>query len=230
MRRAPAVPHTRASWDTLCRPRAGVSHAARRLDARDHRAGTCGGRGRVNPAWANRGSLLNSAGVYASEPHTYVRGHCVSYGQAMAYQPVLTLLRHALRHCRWRSSRGHGGEGVTAVSKRSAWILSSAAPYLLHLLGSATESEQLAGLSSEEYHASTLAVLMQLSLQSSRRCPLVIEVEDLHWIDATSEAWLAALAERLGRRAHPAPGHVPDLGIILRGWASPMPRRWRCHG
>ena len=30
-----------------------------------------------------------------SEPHTYVQGHCVSYGQAMAYQPVLTLLRHA---------------------------------------------------------------------------------------------------------------------------------------
>src|SRR4029434_7084287 len=71
------------------------------------------------------------------------------------------------------------------------------APYLLHLLGGTTESEQLAGLSSEEYHASTLAVLMQLSLQSSRRGPLVIEVEDLHWIDATSEAWLAALAERL---------------------------------
>src|SRR5262249_36589815 len=46
-------------------------------------------------------------------------------------------------------------------------------------------------------HASTLAVLMQLSLYSSRRCPLIIEVEDLHWIDATSEAWLAALAERL---------------------------------
>jgi len=72
-----------------------------------------------------------------------------------------------------------------------------AAPYLLHLLGSTSESECLAGLSPKEYQASTLAVLVQWSLQSSRRCPLVIEIEDLHWIDATSATWLAALAERL---------------------------------
>jgi predicted ATPase len=131
-----------------------------------------------------------------SELHTYVQGYCVSYGQAMAYQPVLTLLRHAC--------------GITEVDRPAVMAAKVhrrlqevsmdpvvAAPYLLHLLGSSTASERLTGLSPEEYHASTLAMLMQLILQSSRRCPLIIEVEDLHWIDATSEAWLAALAERL---------------------------------
>ena len=29
------------------------------------------------------------------QPHTYVQGHCVSYGQAMAAQPVVTFRRHA---------------------------------------------------------------------------------------------------------------------------------------
>src|SRR5262249_14217299 len=29
------------------------------------------------------------------EPHTYVQGYCVSYGQAVPAQPVLALLRHA---------------------------------------------------------------------------------------------------------------------------------------
>lgn len=38
---------------------------------------------------------------------------------------------------------------------------------------------------------------MQMSLNSSRQRPLVLEVEDLHWIDATSEEWLTALVERL---------------------------------
>src|SRR5262245_60341627 len=131
-----------------------------------------------------------------SEPHTYVQGQCVSYGQAMAYQPVRTLLRQAC--------------GITEADRPTVMAAkvqrrlhevgldpAVAAPYLLHLLGSATESERLAGLSPQEYQASTFGVLAQLSLQSSRRCPLVIEVEDLHWIDATSEAWLAALAERL---------------------------------
>jgi len=130
------------------------------------------------------------------ESHTYVRGHCVSYGQAMASQPVLGLLRHA---CGIADS-DPSAVIAAKVSRRLQEVgldPVAAAPYLLHLLGGTPESEQLAGLSSEEYHASTLAVLMQLSLHSSRRCPLVIEVEDLHWIDATSEAWLAALAERL---------------------------------
>jgi len=131
-----------------------------------------------------------------SAPHTYVQGRCESYGQAMAYQPVLTLLRHAC--------------GITP-GDRPAMIAvkvyrclhkvgmdpTVAAPYLLHLLGSTAESERLAGLTPEEYQASMFMVLAQLSLQSSRQCPLVIEVEDLHWTDATSEAWLAALAERL---------------------------------
>jgi predicted ATPase len=131
-----------------------------------------------------------------SEPHMYVQGYCLSYGQAVAYQPVLTLLRHAC--------------GITEVDRPAVMAAKVhrrlqevgmdpvvAAPYLLNLLGSATGSARLTGLSPEEYQASTLAMLMQLILQSSRRCPLVIEVEDLHWIDATSEAWLAALAERL---------------------------------
>src|SRR5439155_7181670 len=92
------------------------------------------------------------------ELHTYVRGYCVSYGQAMAYQPVLTLLRHAC-------GIAVGDRPAVMAAKVSRRLQEvgmdpvAAAPYLLNLLGGATESEQLAGLSSEEYHASTLAVL-----------------------------------------------------------------------
>jgi DNA-binding winged helix-turn-helix (wHTH) protein/class 3 adenylate cyclase/tetratricopeptide (TPR) repeat protein len=131
-----------------------------------------------------------------SEPHTYVQGRCVSYGQAIAYQPVLSLLRHA-----WGITDGNRPVVTAARVRRRLQKVGMdpdvAAPYFLHLLGSITDSERLAGLSPEEYQASMFAVLAQLSLYSSQRCPLVIEVEDLHWIDATSEAWLAALAERL---------------------------------
>ena len=131
-----------------------------------------------------------------SEPHTYLQGHCVSYSQTLAYQPVLALLRHAC------GITDGDRPAVIAVKVRrrlqEAGIDPAiAAPYLLHLLGSASESERLAGLSPKEYQTSTLAVLVQWSLQSSRRCPLIIEVEDLHWIDATSATWLAALVERL---------------------------------
>ncbi|HEY5864913.1 MAG TPA: AAA family ATPase [Candidatus Tectomicrobia bacterium] len=131
-----------------------------------------------------------------SEPHTYLQGHCVSYGQTMPYQPVLTLLRHACGI----AAGDRPAVMATKVRRRLQAVgidPAVAAPYLLHLLGSASESERLAGLSPREYQASTLAVLVQWGLQSSRRCPLVVEVEDLHWIDSTSETCLTALAERL---------------------------------
>jgi predicted ATPase len=34
--------------------------------------------------------------------------------------------------------------------------------------------------------------------QASQRQPLLLAVENLHWIDPTSEEWLASLVERLG--------------------------------
>jgi predicted ATPase len=131
-----------------------------------------------------------------SAPHAYVQGRCVSYGQAMAYQPILTLLRHAC------GITPGDRPAVMAVKVHRRLLKvgmdpAVAAPYLLHLLGSSAESERLAGLTPEEYQASMFVALAQLSLQSSRQCPLVIEVEDLHWIDTTSEAWLAALVKRL---------------------------------
>jgi len=128
--------------------------------------------------------------------HTYVQAQCVSYGQGMALQPVRALLRHA-----WGITEGASPAVMAAKVHRRLQDVGMdpavAAPYLVHLLGSASGSERLTGLSPDEYQASTCAVLMQLSLHSSRQRPLVIEVEDLHWIDATSEAWLAALAARL---------------------------------
>ena len=194
-RRAPAVPH-------LARARTPFVGRAQELatlhtvwehvtKGQGHVVSVVGeaGMGKSRLVAEFRGSLR-------SAPHTYVQGRCMSYGQAMAYQPVLTLLRHAC--------------GITDGDRPAVMAVkvhrrlhkvgmdpAVAAPYLLHLLGSSAESERLAGLTPEEYQASMFMVLAQLSLQSSRQCPLVIEVEDLHWIDATSEAWLAALAERL---------------------------------
>src|SRR5262249_52836175 len=121
--------------------------------------------------------------------HTYVQGHCVSYDQTMAYQPVLALLRHA---CGLTAS-DRPAVMAAKVQRRLQEVgmdPAVAAPSLLHLLGSDSESARLAGRSPEEYDASTFAMLMQWSLHSSQPCPLVIAVEDLHWGDATSEGWL----------------------------------------
>src|SRR5262249_19059952 len=45
--------------------------------------------------------------------------------------------------------------------------------------------------------ARTFALLRQVFLYDSQRQPLVLAVENAHWIDATSEEWLTTLVERL---------------------------------
>jgi tetratricopeptide (TPR) repeat protein len=59
----------------------------------------------------------------------------------------------------------------------------------------ATETDRLASLSPELRRARTFATLRQLLLPSAEKHPLVLAVENLHWIDPTSEAFLAALIE-----------------------------------
>ena len=74
-------------------------------------------------------------------------------------------------------------------------------PYVRQLLGGQDEAEPLVGLSPQMRKAQTFAVLRQAILQSSQQQPLVIVVENMHWIDPTSEEYLASLMENLAGAA-----------------------------
>ena len=71
------------------------------------------------------------------------------------------------------------------------------APYLLHLLGVLVGTEQLADIGPERLKAKTFEALRQLGLRRSQQQPFVLAVEDLQWIDPTSDAWLTSLVECL---------------------------------
>jgi hypothetical protein len=71
-------------------------------------------------------------------------------------------------------------------------------PYFCLLLGIPTDTERVNGLSPQMQRRHIFEALTQFMLHTSRRRLLVLEMENLHWIDPTSEAWLVALAERLG--------------------------------
>src|SRR5262249_22272929 len=68
-------------------------------------------------------------------------------------------------------------------------------PYLLQLLGVSASTEALTTLTPEAIKMRTFAILHQMCLSSSQQRPLVLEIEDLHWIDTVSEAYFVALAE-----------------------------------
>src|SRR5262252_2321401 len=129
-------------------------------------------------------------------PSTYRTGRCLSYGTTTPYLPVLALLRH---HC--GITETDGPEDITAKVHRALQAVDMApaawAPGLLHLLGVQEGTEALAALSPEARKVRLLTALTQMCLNGSRQRPLILEIEDLHWIDASSDACLAALVERI---------------------------------
>jgi tetratricopeptide (TPR) repeat protein len=97
---------------------------------------------------------------------------------------------------------GEADDAATLTAKvmaglRRAEMDAAEAPYFLHLLGSKEGTEVIAELSPQASQARTSRVLRQMILNESRARLVVLEVEDLHWVDRTSEDFLALLVEGL---------------------------------
>lgn len=126
----------------------------------------------------------------------YVAGHCHAYGRATPYLPLREILWNAWDMTEADSTM-HISARVDDGLRRVGLTPEQWAPYLLHLLGAPKPVGELAVLSPETLRARTFEALLQVHIHWSRQQPLVLEVENLHWIDPTSEAWLGALVERL---------------------------------
>jgi len=132
----------------------------------------------------------------ASRSVGYVEGRCVSYGSQIPYLPVLDLIR-----------KGFGivdTDRAEVVADKIGSVLDAlhldrddSAPYLLNLLGFKEGTKQLEHLSPEAVKARTFETLKRVTLRAAQNRPIIIAVEDLHWIDRTSEELLASLAEGL---------------------------------
>src|SRR5437660_864852 len=127
---------------------------------------------------------------------TVLEGRCVSYGGAIPYLPIVEIIRN---NCGIVD-----GDGADIVADRLAAGLREVGmapgewmPHLLHLFGVKDESGAIDALSPEAVKARTFETLRQLTLRGSRLRPLIFIVEDGHWIDKTSEEYLASLVENL---------------------------------
>ncbi len=129
------------------------------------------------------------------------QGRCLSFGATIPFVPVTDLIR---AHC--GIADPDPPERVAEkvrLALRDVGLEPEAA-CLLHLLGVKDPQDarpELTWLSPEAVQGRTFDALRQLFLRASRRRPLVLEIEDLHWIDRASEDFLAWLAEALGGAA-----------------------------
>jgi class 3 adenylate cyclase/tetratricopeptide (TPR) repeat protein len=127
---------------------------------------------------------------------TYLEGRCLSYGSTIPYHPLIDVLRY---NC--GISETESPEAIIAkvhVALHEVGMDAEAtAPFLLQLLGVKEGTESIAAFTPEAIRTRTFDALQRMSLQGSQQRPLIVEIEDLHWIDQTSEAYLSSLVESL---------------------------------
>jgi class 3 adenylate cyclase/tetratricopeptide (TPR) repeat protein len=120
----------------------------------------------------------------------------VSYGKATPYLPVVDLLKGYLQIADRDESRAIR-EKVTGKILTLDRTLEPAVPALLALLDVPVEDRRWEVLLPPERRQRTIDAFRRLLLRESQVQPLLVVFEDLHWIDAETQAALDRLVESL---------------------------------
>jgi class 3 adenylate cyclase/tetratricopeptide (TPR) repeat protein len=126
---------------------------------------------------------------------TTLEARCRSYGGAIPYLPILDLVRG---QCGIEEIDPPDviGDKLRGTLTTLGLDVSERAPFLLHLLG-VKVGDVLEDLAPEFIRARTVEALQLLLLEGARRRPLLVVIEDLHWIDDASEEYLGTLVDGL---------------------------------
>ncbi len=119
-----------------------------------------------------------------------------SYGRATPYLPVTDLLREYFR-IEGRDDARRIREKVTGTLLTLAESLKPTLPAFLSLLDVPVEDAQWQQLDPPQRRQRTLDAVKRLVMRESQAQPLCLIVEDLHWIDAETQALLDSLVESL---------------------------------
>lgn len=151
-------------------------------------------------------SIVDEAGVGKSrflyefrkaivnENVTFLEGKCLSYGRGMAYHPVIEILK-----ANFDISDGEEDyrirEKVQGGLKAMASNEASTLPYLLELLSVKESGLERISMSPEARKDRTIEALKEIVLRGSALRPLILAIEDLHWLDKSSEDALPEAAK-----------------------------------
>jgi class 3 adenylate cyclase len=131
-----------------------------------------------------------------------LEGRCQPYGASIAYLPLFELVRNG---CGIAAADPPDLVGAKIELKVKALELDiSLAHYLRHAFGVPAGDPALAVLDPQAMRARTFEALRRLLVTQAARRPLVVLVEDLHWIDKTSEDFLAEFT-----------GELPSVPVML---------------
>ncbi|HTK93233.1 MAG TPA: adenylate/guanylate cyclase domain-containing protein [Verrucomicrobiae bacterium] len=155
-----------------------------------------------------------------ARPIAWLEGHCVSYGVGVPYRPWIDVVRG-----RFEIDDGDAPDVVGEKSRRGLEALgitgSEHLGHVLRLLGVEEERDPAAPLSPEAIHSGTVEALRQIVLRTGEREPTVLVIENLQWMDRSSEDFLDAVVDSAARARL----------LVLATYRPPYRPRWmeRAH-
>jgi len=140
--------------------------------------------------------LLEFRRRLADEPVTWLTGRCISYGKEMAYLPIIDLLKHT-----FQVEEGDDDATISAKIEQGMVALGEALqpaiPHVKYLLSVPPGDAAVLRLDAQQRRLKLFEALRAMALHGGQLRPLVLVVEDLHWIDKTSEEVLLHLADSI---------------------------------
>jgi class 3 adenylate cyclase len=165
---------------------------------------------RFNEIKAGRGQVVGIAGeagmgksrlvlefrralAQASEAVTWLEGHGISFGQASPFLPLIELLRENFQVDEFDGEPeiiAKVEQGMRRMGELEAHI-----PAIRYLLSVDPGDPALVAMEGAARRRHLFAALRALSLRGAQLSPLVLVIEDLHWIDTSSEEFLTFLLD-----------------------------------
>ena len=139
----------------------------------------------------------------ANEDVNFLEGKCLSYSRGVAYHPVIDILKS-----NFDIREGEGDQEIREKIKRGLEIMKvdepSTLPYLLELLPVKDSGIDLIPMSPEAKKDRINEAIKRIVLKGSEMKPLILAIEDLHWMDRSSEDVVRSILES-----------IPGTGIFL---------------
>ena len=140
--------------------------------------------------------LLEFKKQLPQDKFTYLEGRCLHYGSSMAYLPIMDILRSFFeikKEDRNFIIQKKIKDKLFSLDERLVNIL----PSLQDLLSLRVEDKAYLQLQPGEKKLRIFEAIRDLLIREGERRPLILAVDDLHWIDRTSQECLGYLIEWL---------------------------------
>ncbi len=140
--------------------------------------------------------ILELRKAISRDEYTCLQGLCLHYGRSMPYLPILDILKSYFKieeEDREYMVKRKVREGLSRLHEKLLGHL----PSFHELLSVQVEDERYLQLDPQQRRQRAFEAIRDLLIRLSQDKPLLLIVEDLHWIDKTSQEFLDDLIGRL---------------------------------